>query len=114
MIANSGNIGVGVAAPASKLDVAGDVNMTGTLNMGGTIVLRTNSSNPSSVGLGFTALGNNTGANNTATGFGALHSNTTGNDNTGIGSYVLSNNMTGYSNTERRSCGVAVQQHGRE
>jgi len=39
LVANSGNIGIGVAAPASKLDVAGDINTTTQYNIGGSRVL---------------------------------------------------------------------------
>src|SRR5437870_12043879 len=34
-VATNGNIGLGVPSPASKLDVAGDINLTGTLNVSG-------------------------------------------------------------------------------
>ena len=34
-ISNAGNVGIGIANPAYKLDVAGDVNFTGALRLGG-------------------------------------------------------------------------------
>ena len=39
LVANSGNIGIGVASPASKLDVAGDVNVSVGLRVRGSTVL---------------------------------------------------------------------------
>src|SRR5262249_56100007 len=35
IITNTGNVGIGVSVPASKLDVAGDINLTATLKRGG-------------------------------------------------------------------------------
>ena len=49
--------------------------------------------------LGDDALLNNTGSNNTATGFNALLSNTTGTSNTAIGDSALLNNTVGTENT---------------
>jgi hypothetical protein len=106
-ISEAGNVGIGVAGPGSKLDVAGDINLTGTLKVGGETVLRTRSNN---IGLGPFALESdvlgqfNTGigayalrytaaglpypisSHNTAVGTSALINNTTGSGNIGVGS----------------------------
>jgi hypothetical protein len=41
LVANSGNIGIGNTTPAFKLDVAGDINTTGALKIGGNATLAT-------------------------------------------------------------------------
>ena len=66
-VATNGNIGLGVASPASKLDVAGDVNLTGVLKMSGSPVLQL------------------PGTQNIGLGVGAFASNTTGTENTAVG-----------------------------
>ncbi len=117
LVANSGNIGVGVPAPVSKLDVAGDVNLTGTLNVRGNPMLRVAGPDDNSIGLGFGALGvatpndantaigffvlgeTTTGGGNTGVGGGALGTNATGSENTGVGLFALSANTTGGFNT---------------
>ena len=100
LVANSGDVGVGVAVPGSKLDVAGDVNLTGNLNVRGTRILRVAGGASSSIGLGSGALGAALpGSVNTAIGFFALNATTTGEANTGVGSSALRNNTTGSENT---------------
>ena len=49
--------------------------------------------------VGAQALVNNTGSDNTATGFSSLLSNTTGNSNTANGAFALSTNTTAVGNT---------------
>ena len=115
LIANSGNIGIGVPAPASKVDVAGDVNLTTTLKVRGQNMLLA-TPNYTSMGVGRSALavatpGNDntavgyfaltgaTGDRNTAVGALALIGSSTGNDNTGLGDFALALNTTGSSNT---------------
>ena len=117
LVANNGNIGVGVAVPGSKLDVEGDVNLTGSLNVRGNAMLRVAGPDDNSIGLGFgalavaapndanTALGSlvlgqtTTGGGNTGVGTGALGSNTTGSENTVVGLFALADNTTGGFNT---------------
>ena len=97
-VATNGNIGLGVASPASKLDVAGDINLTGTLNQGGVTVLRT-SSVSASTGLGPGALPSTTAVDNTAVGANALGNDTTGSNNTATGDAALISNSSGSQNT---------------
>src|SRR2546427_5233874 len=58
-VATNGNIGLGVASPASKLDVAGDINMTGVLKQAGNTVLQLPGT-ITNIGLGVGALGSTT------------------------------------------------------
>ena len=98
LVANSGNIGLGVPAPASKLDVSGDINLTGTLKMGGATVLR-QSTTYDYVGVGYGALGNAPAIfGNTALGNFALGATTAGQYNTAVGAYALSA-INGNNNT---------------
>ncbi len=97
----AGNVGIGTATPGSKLDVAGDVNLSGTLRYQGSPILQVPgglSSNNLAVGPGALA-SNATGYENTASGSHALFSNTTGNYNAATGFYALSSNAVGTANT---------------
>ncbi len=113
----TGNVGIGTNNPAAKLDVAGDLkvsgNILGTLNLNaGTVNLNAGGAlqingSPfvSNFGTDNTYLGSNAGnmsmdaRENTATGSSALHSNTTGGGNTASGYSALSQNTTGAGNT---------------
>ena len=87
VVANGGNIGLSVPSPLWKLDVGGDINLTGTLKMAGSTILRTGTN---SLGLGFTAMASDTvGEHNTALGVFALRFNTGGSYNTAVGSGAL-------------------------
>jgi hypothetical protein len=117
LVATSGNVGIGVAVPGSKLDVAGGINLTGVLALGGTAVMQIpagyanfgagpytfgNNTNTggSNTGIGYNALfSSTTGDGNTALGTNALPADTTGGDNTAIGTGALYNNQTGGENT---------------
>ena len=91
------NVGIGTTAPGSKLDVAGDINLTGMLKVRGNAMLRF-ASNDTSIGLGLLALNAVAPAEyNTALGTFALMA-TTGEENTGIGGYALSNTTSGIWN----------------
>jgi hypothetical protein len=107
LVANSGNIGLGVPIPTSKLDVAGDINLTGTLKMTGSTVLRLGTN---SVGLGFTAMAaNTTGEHNTALGVFALRFNTGGSYNTAVGSNALRDmNGTVFTTIGSYNTGIGV------
>jgi hypothetical protein len=76
-VSPTGSIGIGVTAPSSTLDVAGDVNLTGALRARGAAVLRV-SDGTSPV------IGNNIGLGNSA-----LNQVTTDTFNTGLG-YTVS------------------------
>jgi hypothetical protein len=97
LVQSSGNVGIGTTAPSSKLDVAGDINLSGSIRNQGGIVLQFPGTD--NVALGLALQGNTTGSDNTAAGFGALLSNTTGMGNTAIGSNALESNSTGTYNT---------------
>ena len=72
LVANNGNIGIGVPVPGSKLDVAGDINTTTHYSIGGSRVLSVAGQNSFagltagalSTGSGNSFFGTNAGANN--------------------------------------------------
>jgi hypothetical protein len=97
-----GNVGIGTPTPGAKLDVAGDINLSGTLRLHGSPILQVLSSayGPTSTALGSQALYNNTsGDQNTAVGYQALTFNTTGTNNTAAGVGALAFNSSGAANT---------------
>jgi hypothetical protein len=92
-------VGIGTTSPASKVDVAGDINLSGNLRFQGSPGLQVGGINGITA-VGSNALGlNKTGTNNTASGFNSLAFNTTGNQNTSGGAYSLFSNTTGSYNT---------------
>jgi hypothetical protein len=118
LVASNGNIGIGVPVPASQLDVAGDINLTGVVRLSGKPVMQIPATGSGNFGAGPFAFGNNAnigdwntaignnalysnagGTDNTALGAGALASNTTGGDNTAIGAFASNHNQTGSINT---------------
>ncbi|HVX25483.1 MAG TPA: hypothetical protein VHB70_04020 [Parafilimonas sp.] len=116
---NAGNVGIGTAAPAYKLDVSGDINLaTGNyLRVNGIRILRDNpnsgdnnvflgdytdtASSPGfrSTAVGSYALSKNTAGYNTAVGSTSLQNNTSGSSNTAIGEKAMQANTTGTVNT---------------
>jgi hypothetical protein len=138
LVASNGKVGIGVAAPASQLDVAGDINLTGVVKLSGTPVMQIPAGldnfgvGPNALeypttgnlntAIGFLALGNNTaGSNNTALGHYTMLENSTGTGNTAIGTGALANNKTGGENiaigdsalelTKTGSSNIAVGYH---
>jgi hypothetical protein len=102
-ITNAGNVGVGTASPASKLDVAGDINFSGIIRYQGTPAFSLNGT--SNTGIGYFTLNSNAfGSENTAVGAQALETTagtsngTEGSGNTAIGWGALETNTTGDSN----------------
>lgn len=112
----SGNVGVGKTAPASRLDVAGDINLSGIMRFQQLPLLQTLESNSSfsagplalsSITTGFynnaiganTLLYNTSGSDNAASGYNAMVFNTTGSFNTATGAFALGPNTTGNNNT---------------
>jgi hypothetical protein len=122
-ITSSGNVGIGTTAPGGKLDVAGNLKVSGSTNgivfpdgtkqttavtspagdnntALGASALASNNKGYDNTASGFQSLFNNTtGALNAATGSNALYSNTTGVANTGMGHDALFSNTTGGENT---------------
>ena len=100
LVANSGNIGLGVPAPASKLDVLGDIHLTGTLRVKDSPMLRVGGNLNSSVGLGADALNSATpGELNVAVGYRAMQATTTASVNAALGAFALANDTSGGLNT---------------
>jgi len=110
----AGSIGIGMTAPAYKLDIEGDMNISGVFRMGGSPVLKADSSNlfiGKNAGLsiaagagGNTFIGNDvgrntgTGFNNTFIGKDAGLSNNVGAANSFIGNGAGNKNLSGSNN----------------
>ncbi|NNV57118.1 tail fiber domain-containing protein [Limnovirga soli] len=92
---NTGNIGIGTATPAAKLDVNGDALINGiTVGRG-----LSNSLTNTAIGYANLAYNNTGNYYNTAIGFAALAYNGSGYYNTANGAQALVNNSSGYYNT---------------
>jgi hypothetical protein len=95
----SGNVGIGTGSPASALDIAGDVNLSGTLRFGTLTGLYFNAAR-GNLASGSGTLGLLTiGTDNTAFGHKGLAFNTSGRQNTALGGYTLYFNGVGNFNT---------------
>ena len=97
---SSGNVGIGTASPAYKLDVSGTARFTGAATFTGGIFSFGSGGITSNTAIGFQALNSNTtGYQNIAIGNSSLSANTTGFNNTANGVNSLSANTTGVSNS---------------
>ena len=128
----SGQLGIGVENPISKLDVNGDINISvgSVLKMNGKIILKSepydnlffgerdsirNTTGVFNTALGYSALYfNTTGSANTASGYEALSFNTTGSFNTASGMYALYNNETGGYNTANGNSALGLNSSGND
>jgi len=92
----SGNVGIGMTNPVTKLDVNGDININSVYKIGGSTVLSVTGQQNILVGKG--AGTNNTGMDVTFVGDNAGINNT-GHGNTFIGSKAGTSNISGLGNT---------------
>jgi len=123
LVANNGNIGIG-AVPASKLDVAGDINTTTKYSIGGSGVLSVPGTNTfAGVNAGELSTGdnnaffgriagrNNTGSFNAFFGDG-IGQNNTGNENAFFGDDAGLNNASGARNSFLGKGAGSGNEHG--
>jgi hypothetical protein len=112
IVTNAGKVGIGTSAPNEKLDVVGNVSLSGKLALPNTasanVGVITLGSSPFAHNFGSvnTFVGANAGnftmsglGNNTAIGYNALYLNNIGYSNTASGVNALYNNTDGYNNT---------------
>ncbi len=93
------NVGIGTNSPTEKLDVAGSINMSGSLKEDGEPVLKLGGGGGSNLILGkYSGSDSSTGYGNIIIGMNAGLANTTGGFNTFIGGYSGQSNTTGSNN----------------
>jgi hypothetical protein len=90
-------VGIGTATPGSNLDVAGDINFSGSIRYQDSPLVTVWSNSSFAAGPG-SLQQNTTGEYNTATGATALQQNTTGEYNAAIGASAMEFNTTGSFN----------------
>ena len=95
----SGNLGIGVLNPITKLDVNGDINISSgsALKKNGIVIMNSDSNFNVFVGEG-AGLSNISGKYNMANGYQALYNNIGGSSNIANGYQALYSNLTGVSN----------------
>jgi hypothetical protein len=94
---STGNVGIGTSAPASLLDVAGNINTSTGYNLGGSRVLSVAGLNNTLAGVGAGAA--NTGSGNSFFGRSAGLANATGSSNSFFGYLAGTSNSSGNSNS---------------
>jgi len=98
-ITNTGNVGIGTAAPTTKLDVNGAITASTDSYINGIRIGRGGGGVSYNTAIGtYTLTTNTTGNYNTAIGNDALYSNISGSNNTALGTFTLYNNTTGAGN----------------
>jgi endosialidase-like protein len=96
----------------TNLEVARNLEVTGTGVLIGGFYLATGSPLTGNVLLGLSGNGTMTGEDNTASGVGALNFNTTGADNTAVGYLALQFNLSGQQNTATGYLALAQNESG--
>ena len=110
---STGNVGIGTMTPGSTLDVAGNINFSGSiLYQGSTVLQLPPGGGPfpgGNVALGLRSLqANTTGDVNTAVGESALHGNTTGSANTAVGAQALHGGSVAGDNTGEANTAIGA------
>jgi hypothetical protein len=99
VINSTGNVGIGTATPAYKLDVTGTGRFTGDILVNGATMGKGSGNISTNQVFGANSLKlNTTGANNNVFGGNSLTNNTDGQDNNAFGSFILQSNITGGGN----------------
>jgi hypothetical protein len=109
----TGNVGIGTTTPAAKLDINGNQNIVGNVNVSGNLALpNTTSGSVGVVTLGGAPFLHNFGTNNTFLGVSAGNFTMTGTANTASGALALSANTTGFNNNANGAFALASNTTG--